>query len=60
VLMQIRTGNVYNQKHRWGWCPDDRCQLCGMADSATHILSACQHKPIIGLGQVGKAWDGWD
>jgi hypothetical protein len=48
VLMQIRTGNVYNQKHahRWGWSPDACCPLCGMADSTTHILSACQHKPM--------------
>jgi hypothetical protein len=39
VLMQIRTGNAYNQKHahRWGWCPDDRCPLCGMASDAPYV-----------------------
>ncbi|KAJ9528899.1 hypothetical protein QJQ45_000456 [Haematococcus lacustris] len=43
TALLYRTGGLYNQKlaMRWGKAADDRCPLCGEADSATHLLSGC-------------------
>ncbi|KAJ9505970.1 hypothetical protein QJQ45_002733 [Haematococcus lacustris] len=43
TALLYRTGGLYNQKlaMRWGKTADDRCPLCGEADSATHLLSGC-------------------
>ncbi|KAJ9521115.1 hypothetical protein QJQ45_022874 [Haematococcus lacustris] len=43
TALLYRTGGLYNQKLalRWKRATDDRCPLCGEADSATHLLSGC-------------------
>ncbi|KAJ9517856.1 hypothetical protein QJQ45_004218 [Haematococcus lacustris] len=43
TALLYRTGGLYNQKLalRWKRASDDRCPLCGDADSATHLLSGC-------------------
>ncbi|KAJ9532012.1 hypothetical protein QJQ45_003720 [Haematococcus lacustris] len=43
TALLYRTGGLYNQKlaMRWKRATDDRCPLCGEADSATHLLSGC-------------------
>ncbi|KAJ9528726.1 hypothetical protein QJQ45_020662 [Haematococcus lacustris] len=43
TALLFRTGGLYNQKlaMRWKRATDDRCPLCGEADSATHLLSGC-------------------
>ncbi|KAJ9528280.1 hypothetical protein QJQ45_014257 [Haematococcus lacustris] len=43
TALLYRTGGLYNQKlaMRWKQTTDDRCPLCGEADSATHLLSGC-------------------
>ncbi|KAJ9531789.1 hypothetical protein QJQ45_021938 [Haematococcus lacustris] len=43
TALLYRTGGLYNQKlaMRWKRATDDRCPLCGNADSATHLLSGC-------------------
>ncbi|KAJ9517037.1 hypothetical protein QJQ45_002548 [Haematococcus lacustris] len=43
TALLYRTGGLYNQKlaMRWKQATDDRCPLCGEADSATHLLSGC-------------------
>ncbi|KAJ9533485.1 hypothetical protein QJQ45_026526 [Haematococcus lacustris] len=43
TALLYRTGGLYNQKlaMRWKKATDDRCPLCGEADSATHLLSGC-------------------
>ncbi|KAJ9526344.1 hypothetical protein QJQ45_009821 [Haematococcus lacustris] len=43
TALLYRTGGLYNQKlaMRWKKAADDRCPLCGEADSATHLLSGC-------------------
>ncbi|KAJ9528306.1 hypothetical protein QJQ45_014278 [Haematococcus lacustris] len=43
TALLCRTGGLYNQKlaMRWKRATDDRCPLCGEADSATHLLSGC-------------------
>ncbi|KAJ9526341.1 hypothetical protein QJQ45_009815 [Haematococcus lacustris] len=43
IALLYRTGGLYNQKLalRWKRATDDRCPLCGEADSATHLLSGC-------------------
>ncbi|KAJ9511604.1 hypothetical protein QJQ45_007365 [Haematococcus lacustris] len=43
TALLYRTGGLYNQRlaMRWGKTADDRCPLCGEADSATHLLSGC-------------------
>ncbi|KAJ9533821.1 hypothetical protein QJQ45_026898 [Haematococcus lacustris] len=43
TALLYRTGGLYNQKLAMHWkrATDDRCPLCGDADSATHLLSGC-------------------
>ncbi|KAJ9510841.1 hypothetical protein QJQ45_027743, partial [Haematococcus lacustris] len=43
TALLYRTGGLYNQKLalRWKRATDDRCPICGEADSATHLLSGC-------------------
>ncbi|KAJ9507208.1 hypothetical protein QJQ45_004805 [Haematococcus lacustris] len=43
TALLYRTRGLYNQKlaMRWKQATDDRCPLCGEADSATHLLSGC-------------------
>ena len=50
-VIRARFGRLYNQKLacRFGHAHDDSCPLCGLPDSAGHILGECKQKDMKSL-----------